>query len=104
MKTQFLSIPNQTSVTTNFHNLQNTETQPRSNKWNVGEDIILTSSRRIASQNRVRDKKQKNESLWARVKALYGQAHVENLGKIGNKKNMDQMRGCYNRLSENAQK
>lgn len=57
MKTQFLSIPNQTSVTTNFHNLQNTETQPRSNKWNVGEDIILTSSRRIASQNRVRDKK-----------------------------------------------
>lgn len=35
---------------------------------------------------------------------MYGQAHVENLGKIGNKKNMDQMRGCYNRLSENAQK
>ncbi|KAL4564314.1 hypothetical protein LXL04_028374 [Taraxacum kok-saghyz] len=87
----------------NLQTSQNTETQSRDNKWDVAEDIALMSAWSIVSQNRKHGKNQRKESLWAQVKVLYVQAQQENPKNIGNM-NKDQMKGHYNRHSDNASK
>ncbi|KAL4592651.1 hypothetical protein LXL04_005654 [Taraxacum kok-saghyz] len=99
----FFSNPNQDSVTTNLQISQNTETQSRGNKWDVAEDIALMYAWSIVSQNRKHGKNKRKESLWAQVKVLYIQAQQENPEKNGNS-TKDQIKGCYNRLSDNASK
>ncbi|KAL4564888.1 hypothetical protein LXL04_028964 [Taraxacum kok-saghyz] len=86
----FFPNPNQYYVTANLQASQNIETQSQGNNWDVAEDIALKFAGSI-------------ESLWAQVKALYVQTQQENTEKIGNR-NKYQMKGCYNRLSDNASK
>nr|KAJ0220594.1 hypothetical protein LSAT_V11C200072940 [Lactuca sativa] len=95
---RFFSNPNQNPVTNNLQTSQNTEKQPRGNKWDAAEDVALMLAWCFATW-----KKQKKTSLWAQIKQLYDAARVENSEKL-NSKNEDQMRGRFKRLSENAQK
>ncbi|CAI9295333.1 unnamed protein product [Lactuca saligna] len=76
---------------------------PRGDKWDADEDIVLMSAYCIVSENERRGKNQKKTSIWAQVKELYDANQVENPGKLGNR-NIAQMKGRYKRLNESAGK
>ncbi|XP_057808934.1 uncharacterized protein LOC131023410 [Salvia miltiorrhiza] len=71
--------------------------------WCVKEDVALMSSWIYASEDSVRGKNQKGESLWSRVHKLYHNTQAENPNEL-NEQNIESMKGRWKRLNENVNK
>nr|XP_043632222.1 glutathione S-transferase T3-like [Erigeron canadensis]XP_043632223.1 glutathione S-transferase T3-like [Erigeron canadensis]XP_043632224.1 glutathione S-transferase T3-like [Erigeron canadensis] len=97
----FSSNPSLISFSQNPQTSQNTEKQPRINKWDVAEDVALMSAWCMISADCIGGKNHKIRSLWTEVKKLYDAAREENPKKLGDR-NIDQMKGRFKRLNENV--
>ncbi|XP_057811298.1 uncharacterized protein LOC131025522 [Salvia miltiorrhiza] len=71
--------------------------------WCVKEDVALMSSWIYASEDNVRGKNQRGESLWTRVHKLYHNTQAENPNEL-NERNIESMKGRWKRLNENGNK
>ncbi|KAL8235516.1 hypothetical protein R6Q59_016597 [Mikania micrantha] len=100
---RFFSNPSQLPFTQNPHMSQSTEKQTRTTKWDAAEDIALMSAWVMVSGDRINGKNKKKTSLWAEVKMIYDATRAENPEKLG-ERNVEQMKGRFCRLNENANK
>ncbi|XP_057770802.1 uncharacterized protein LOC130990596 [Salvia miltiorrhiza] len=71
--------------------------------WCVKEDVALMSSWIYASEDSVREKDQRGESLWARVHKLYHNTQAKNPNEL-NERSIESMKGRWKRLNENGNK
>ncbi|XP_057770883.1 uncharacterized protein LOC130990677 [Salvia miltiorrhiza] len=71
--------------------------------WCVKEEVALMSSWIYASEDNIRGKNQRGESLWARVHKLYHNTQAENPNEL-NERNIESMKGRWKRINENGNK
>lgn len=71
--------------------------------WCVKEDVALMSAWVIVSEDNIRGKNQKGDTMWSRVSKLYHTTQAEYPNEL-NPRNIDSLKGRWKRLNENANK